>query len=100
LGGVGLERPGYDGRRVGELAGRHARGPGVYRRSVAGEKVWACGRARPRVGASYRGGFEHGRGVLRAAEPTDAHGVRCVVSARPRQVKQFEDCICRVQASV
>jgi hypothetical protein len=69
LGGVGLERPGYDGRHVGELAGRHAWCLGVYRRSVAGEKVWACGRARLRVGASYRGGFGHGRGVVHAVEP-------------------------------
>lgn len=64
------------------------------RRSVAGGRIWACGRARPRVEASYRGGFGLGRRVERAAEPTKARGVRCTVRARPGQVKHMEDGVC------
>jgi hypothetical protein len=95
LGRVGLERPGYGDRRVGDLAGRHAWCPDGYRRSIAGERVWACGRARSRVGASYGGGFGRGRKVERAAKPTDTRGMRCAaVRVCPRQVKHVEDGIC------
>jgi hypothetical protein len=94
LGRVGLERPVYGDRRVGELARRRARCSGDYRRSVAGERVWASGRARPRVRASYRAGFGHGHRVEHAAEPTDAHDVRCAVRASPGQVEHVEDGVC------
>jgi hypothetical protein len=70
LDGVGLEWSIYGGRRINNLAGCRARCSGNYQRSVVGGRVWACGRARPRDGASYRRGFEHGRRVERTAEPT------------------------------
>jgi hypothetical protein len=91
LGGVGLEWSGYGGRCIGELVGCRARCPGVYRHSIAGKRIWACGRARPRVGASYRGGFGHGCGVEHAVEPTDACGVRRTVRACLGQVEHVED---------
>jgi hypothetical protein len=94
LDGVGLEWPDYDVRRVGKLAGHCARCSGDYRRSVAGGTVLACGRARPRVGASYSGGFWHERGVERAAESTEAHGVRGAVRARSARVEYVEDGFC------
>jgi hypothetical protein len=72
---------GYGGRRVCDLVGPCS----VFKRLPALSRRWKDldvqkGKAEGR--ASYRGGFEHGRGVEHVTKSFDACGMRCAVRAR------------------
>jgi hypothetical protein len=95
LDGVGLEWLVYGGRLIGNLAGDTRLGVLVttgVQSSVEG--YGACGRARPRDGASYRRGLEHERGVERPVESTGTRGVRGAVRVRSVEVEHVEDRFC------
>jgi hypothetical protein len=88
---VGLEWLVYGGRRVGKFAGDTVLGVLAITEVHSPVKGYgACGRARPRAGASYGRGLGHGND----GEPIGARGMHVVVRAHSAQVEHMEDRVC------